>query len=123
MEFFSTKSFKYSIGWSGGFIRLLEGREDERAEYRHRIGGEVHFSLPEGTGWLLEMEVPAIRVPRGWEAFLKRRGGILVTIASESEWFCIMRSNRPKFWTALGWNPMASFFATCIWVHPTKVSV
>ncbi len=50
---FDKELLKYSIGWSGGFIRLLEGREDERAEYRHRIGGEVHFSLPEGTGWLL----------------------------------------------------------------------
>ena len=44
---------KYPIGWGGGFIRLLEGREDEQVEYRHRIVGEVNFSLPEGTGWWL----------------------------------------------------------------------
>ena len=50
---FDTELLKYLIGWGGGFIRLLEGREDEQAEYRHRIVGEVNFSLSEGTGWWL----------------------------------------------------------------------
>ncbi|NIP98578.1 MAG: hypothetical protein GWO24_36275 [Akkermansiaceae bacterium] len=48
---FDKELVRVTAGWTGGFIHFLDGREDERAEYRHQIGGNVHHLLGQGTGW------------------------------------------------------------------------
>jgi hypothetical protein len=49
---FDTELLRVTAFWKGGFIKFLEGREDERAEYRHQIEGVVACIMQNGTGWM-----------------------------------------------------------------------
>lgn len=48
---FDTELLAFVCGWTGEHVGFLEGREDERAEYRYEPGGPLHYWMPESVGW------------------------------------------------------------------------
>lgn len=48
---FDMDLLRYSAGWTGDFINLRDGREDERAEYRHSVAGKATFFTKPAPGW------------------------------------------------------------------------
>lgn len=49
---FDTELMRFTAGWQGRMVEFMPGREDERAEYRYRIGANLNFASNNGTGWL-----------------------------------------------------------------------